>query len=87
VVIFNCRWTQIGQNIREAFPSSDFFVDADSSKLQQQITRIVELIFGDTFHTPTRDEFGIFHAWADSLRSASLGRQVGAAICTKYTVA
>ena len=32
---------KFGQNIREAFPSSDFFVDADSSKLQQQITRIV----------------------------------------------
>jgi cytidine deaminase len=74
---------RFGQNIREAFPSSDFFVDADSSKLPQQITRIVELIFGNTFHTPTRDEFGMFHAWADSLRSASLGRQVGAAICTK----
>jgi cytidine deaminase len=73
---------KFGQNIREAFPSSDFFVDADSSKLQQQITRIVELIFGNTFHTPTRDEYGMFHAWAASLRSASLGRQVGAAICT-----
>jgi cytidine deaminase len=74
---------KFGQNIREAFPISDFFVDADSPKLQQQITRIVELIFGNTFHTPTRDEFGMFHAWADSLRSASLGRQVGAAICTE----
>jgi cytidine deaminase len=73
---------KFGQNIREAFPSSDFFVDAEGSKLQQQIARIVELIFGNTFHTPTRDEFGMFHAWADSLRSASLGRQVGAAICT-----
>jgi deoxycytidylate deaminase len=74
---------RFGQNIREAFPISDFFVDTDSSKLQHQITRIIELIFGNTFHTPSREEFGMFHAWAASLTSASLGRQVGAAICTE----
>lgn len=74
--------TKFGQNIREAFPISDFFVDADSPQLENQVQRIVELIFGNTFHTPTRDEHGMFHAWAAALRSASLGRQVGAAICT-----
>jgi deoxycytidylate deaminase len=75
--------SKFGQNIREAFPISDFFVDADSHTLPTQINRIVELIFGNTFHTPTREEFGMFHAWAASLQSASLGRQVGAAICTE----
>ena len=73
---------KLGQNIRAAFPISDFFVDADSPKLADQVKRIVELIFGYLFHTPTREEYGMFHAWAASLRSASLGRQVGAAICT-----
>src|ERR1700721_2553241 len=66
---------KFGQNVREAFPVSDFFVDADSPKLPDQIKRIVELIFGNTFQTPTREEYGMFHPWAASLRSASLGRQ------------
>jgi cytidine deaminase len=74
---------KLGQNIREAFPISDFFVDADSPRLPEQVERIVELIFGHLFHTPTREEYGMFHAWAASLRSASLGRQVGAAVCTE----
>jgi len=73
---------KFGQNIQDAFPISDFFVDADSAKLTDQIKRIIELIFGNTFHTPTRDEYGMFHAWSASLRSAALARQVGAAICT-----
>jgi cytidine deaminase len=73
---------KFGQNIQDAFPISDFFVDADSPKLTDQVRRIIELIFGNTFHTPTRDEYGMFHAWSASLRSAALARQVGAAICT-----
>lgn len=73
---------KFGQNIQDAFPISDFFVDADSPKLTDQVKRIIELIFGNTFHTPTRDEYGMFHAWSASLRSAALARQVGAAICT-----
>jgi deoxycytidylate deaminase len=72
-----------GQNVRGAFPISDFFVDTDTKRSLGQLRRVVELVFGNTFHTPTRDECGMFHAWATSLRSASLGRQVGAAICTE----
>jgi deoxycytidylate deaminase len=72
-----------GQDLREAFPLADFFVNADERKLlRDQINRIIELIFGNTFITPTPDEYGMFHAWASSLRSASLARQVGASLCS-----
>jgi cytidine deaminase len=43
----------------------------------------VELLFGCDYHTPTRDEYGMFHAHAAALRSSSLARQVGAAITTE----
>lgn len=72
-----------GQNVREAFPMADFFVDVtDAGKLQQSVERIIELLFGNPFHTPTRDEYCMFQATAAALRSAGLGRQVGAAIAS-----
>lgn len=46
------------------------------------VERFVELLFGYAYHTPTRDEYGMFHAQAAALRSSSLARQVGAAIST-----
>jgi deoxycytidylate deaminase len=71
----------LGQNVREAFPMADVFVDARSKPgLSASIGRFVELLFGHPFHTPTRDEYAMFHAHGAALRSADLGRQVGAAI-------
>ena len=73
--------TNHGQNLRHTFQHADFFVDAsDPSKLRDAVERILDLVFGNTFHTPTRDEYGMFHARGSALRSAELGRQVGAAI-------
>lgn len=70
-----------GQNVRKVFPKADFFVDASREKtLDESLRRIVELILGNTFRSPTRDEVGMFHAYAAALRSSSLQRQVGAAI-------
>jgi deoxycytidylate deaminase len=37
-------------------------------------------MYGNLTHTPTRDEHGMYHARSAALRSADLGRQVGAAI-------
>jgi cytidine deaminase len=72
-----------GQNVRDTFPQADVFVDASNhEELKASLDRFVELLFGYPFHTPTRDEFGMFHARASALRSAALGRQVGAAIAT-----
>jgi cytidine deaminase len=74
----------LGQNVRSVFPTADVFVDAsDAALVRRAVTRFVQLLFGNTFHTPTRDEFGMFQAWAAALRSADLGRQVGAAIATE----
>jgi deoxycytidylate deaminase len=76
--------TTHGQNTRDSFHRADFFVDLmDQEKLNNAVDRFVELVFGNTFHTPTREEFGMFHAHSAALRSAELGRQVGAAILTK----
>jgi deoxycytidylate deaminase len=73
-----------GQNLRNAFHLSDIFVDAsDTRRLRDSLERGLELFFGNTFHTPTRDEFGIFQAMGAALRSAELGRQVGAVISTE----
>ena len=72
-----------GQNTRDSFHRADLFVDTGSpEKLEQSIERFVELLLGHPFHTPTREEYGMFHAQAAALRSAELGRQVGAAIAT-----
>ena len=74
---------EFGQNVRGAFPLADFFVDARSAPaLSSSIERCLDIFFGDPFRTPSRDEVSMFHAHAAALRSAELGRQVGAAIAT-----
>ncbi len=73
----------LGQNVRDTFPEADVFLDAtDPDTLPQQITRLVEILFRHPYHTPTLDEYGLFHAKAAALRSADLSRQVGAVITT-----
>lgn len=74
---------KFGQNLQNTFHLADVFVDSsDAVRLRQSIERVMELVFGNTFHTPTRDEYAMFQAAGASLRSAELGRQVGAAIST-----
>lgn len=70
-----------GQDVRGIFHEGDFFVDV-TNNLERELTRIIEILFGHPARTPTRDEMGMFHAVAAARRSAELGRQVGAAICT-----
>lgn len=71
-----------GQHTRDAFHLSDFFVhyDGNADKFQNDVWRILDLIFGKPFVTPTFDEFAMFMAFSASLRSADLSRQVGAVI-------
>jgi deoxycytidylate deaminase len=72
---------QFGQQVSETFPMADMFVDAsDRETLERSITRFIETLFGYPFHTPTRAEYGMFHAQGAALRSSDLSRQVGAAI-------
>jgi deoxycytidylate deaminase len=73
-----------GQAMRRAFSLADFFVDARSqSRLTQTLGRVVQLIFEEPFIPPTRDEQAMYLAYTAGLRSAEMGRQVGAAITTQ----
>lgn len=47
-----------------------------------QVARILDLIFGNPFITPTFDEYSMFMAYASGLRSSDLSRQTGAVITT-----
>lgn len=70
-----------GQNVRDAFPLADLFVEApDKRSSKKTITRFVEALFGDNEASPTHDEYGMYLAKSASLRSSALTRQVGAAI-------
>lgn len=75
--------------IRKTFSEADVFVtlkeasDARSSGRLGVIERFVEKVFDEPFHTPTRAELGMAHAYVAARRSGSLARAVGAAICTE----
>jgi cytidine deaminase len=74
--------TKYGQDVEGTFHHGDFFIDA-TADVEGQLQRTMEVLFGHPNRTPTRDEFGMFQAVAAGRRSAELGRQVGAAICTQ----
>lgn len=73
-----------GQNVRDAFPLGDVFIDASSrGSCAETLRRFVHLLFGSNEITPTHDEYGMYMAKSASLRSSDLSRQVGAAIFLK----
>ena len=71
-----------GQHTRDTFHLSDFFINEDqnSDKNRADIERVFKLIFGHPYTTPTFDEFAMYMAFAASVRSADLSRQVGAVL-------
>ena len=70
-----------GQNLRDAFPLGDVFIDATThERCDAMVRRFVHLLFGNNQITPTHDEYGMYAAKSASLRSSDLSRQVGAAI-------
>jgi deoxycytidylate deaminase len=70
-----------GQNVRDAFPLGDVFIDATSrATCEDTLRRFVQLLFGSNEITPSRDEYAMYMAKSASLRSSDLSRQVGAAI-------
>jgi len=77
----NSEATEYGQDVEGTFHRGDFFIDA-TANMRAQLKRSMEILFGHPNRTPTCDEFGMFQAVAASRRSADLGRQVGASICT-----
>lgn len=71
-----------GQRTRDTFSLADVFIRHDSPAHIDEISRFVDLVFGYPYHTPAPDEQHMFFAYAASLRSGDLSRQVGAAIAT-----
>lgn len=71
-----------GQHTRKVFEKSDFFIEQKDStnRLNNDILRILDLIFGHPYITPTFNEFAMYMAFISALRSADLSRQVGAVI-------
>src|SRR5690606_28380782 len=71
-----------GQATTRTFELADLFLDGalSSQRLEAEISRFLDLIFGSPLHTPRREEHGMFLAFAASLRSGDLSRQVGAVI-------
>lgn len=69
-----------GQRTRDTFQMADVFVGTKNDEYENGLRRFTQLVFGDPFITPTRDEHAMFLAYAASLRSGDLSRQVGAAI-------
>jgi deoxycytidylate deaminase len=71
-----------GQRVTDTFHLSDFFVriDGQDDHLKFSLWRILDLLFGNPYVTPTFDEYAMFLAFAASLSSADLSRQVGAVV-------
>ena len=74
-----------GQDLRRSFHLADVFlsVGEDQKQTEKDLRRLLDLVFGTEIIAPNVDEFGMFQAYAASLRSAQLGRQVGAAILSE----
>lgn len=76
-----------GQSVTKTFHRADFFMKAwDRIVAAKDIERILRVVFGDPYVTPTIDEFAQFMAAGSARRSAELGRQVGAAIVDECSV-
>jgi deoxycytidylate deaminase len=73
---------EYGQNTRDTFHLSDFFVSLgkNDDHVKNTIQRFLELLFSNPFKNPTFDEFAMFMAFNSSIRSSDLSRQVGAII-------
>lgn len=71
-----------GQHTRDAFQHSDYFIGITEDKdlTYNSVSRLIDLLFGDPFISPSFDEYAMFMAYASSLRSADLSRQIGAVI-------
>lgn len=69
-----------GQRTRDTFHRADVFVELEGDRYRKELKRFLDLVFGYPYNTPTLDEFAMYQACSASLRSAQLGRQVGASI-------
>lgn len=74
-----------GQQLDKTLHLSDYFIRNDAVTIEERkekIQRVLALLHGDQSITPTDSEQGMYAAYAASLRSACLSRQVGASIAS-----
>ncbi|MEC5408887.1 anti-phage dCTP deaminase [Paraburkholderia sp. MPAMCS5] len=72
-----------GQQVRDTFPQSDFFLRADAgtdSQLRTRVKRFLDLMLGTRIATPTPNERAMYAAYSAARNSACLSRQVGASL-------
>lgn len=72
-----------GQQLDKALKLADFYTSTDAGttqSLQRKLKRFVGLLHGENGISPTTQEHGMYAAYAASLKSACLSRQVGASI-------
>lgn len=71
-----------GQHTGDVYQQADYFISAGDSQTEMQahIFRLLDLLFGNPFITPTFEEYAMFRAYVASLRSADLSRQIGVVV-------
>lgn len=71
-----------GQHTQDAFQQSDYFISIGNlvDDIQHSVSRLVDLLFGNPFISPSFPEYAMFMAYSSSLRSADLSRQIGSVI-------
>jgi deoxycytidylate deaminase len=70
-----------GQHVREVFKLADAYVPMTRGQdVDAPVLRVFEGIFAKPFHTPALEEVAMSLAFDVSLRSAAMGRQVGAVL-------
>lgn len=69
----------LGQQTRDAFHHADVYVRSDANT-EADIARFIDLVMSHPFLPPTQEEHAMYLAYAASLRSADLSRQVGAVV-------
>lgn len=75
---------QLGQRVRDTFEMADAYIALRGGHpIQEEVSRLVRLLFGAPFETPSRDEQAMFQAFGARLRSSAGGRQVGAVAVDK----
>lgn len=76
-----------GQHTSDVYQQSDYFINASDSRntMQENIYRLLDLLFGNAFISPTFEEYAMFRAYVASLRSADLSRQIGAVVANSQT--
>ena len=71
-----------GQHTRDSYQQADYFVNANDNpaRCEESVFRLLDLLFGNSFISPTFNEYAMFRAYVAALRSTDLSRQVGAII-------